>query len=56
MIRMIFELHRDASSFGFGAILVQCKSDLKLHPIFFERITPAESKYHSFELETLAII
>lgn len=52
------ELHCDASSIGFGAVLLQKKADRKLHPIFYfsKRTTSAESKYHSFELETLAII
>lgn len=52
------ELHCDASSLGFGSILLQRKSDGKLHPIFYfsKRTTDIESKYHSFELETLAII
>lgn len=52
------ELHCDASSIGFGAILLQRKSDKKLHPIYYfsKRTTETESKYHSFELETLAII
>jgi len=37
---------------------MQKKSDLKFHPIFYfsKRTTPTESKYHSFELETLAVI
>lgn len=52
------ELHCDASSHGFGAVLVQRKRDHKLHPIFYfsKRTTPSESKFHSFELEALAII
>lgn len=52
------ELHTDASSHGFGAILLQKQDDGKLHPISFysRRSTGAESRYHSFELETLAII
>lgn len=52
------ELHCDASSVGFGAILVQRKSDRKFHPVFYfsKKTTPSEAKYHSFELETLAII
>lgn len=52
------ELHCDASSLGFGAILMQQKADKKFHPIFYfsKRTTDVESKYHSFELETLAII
>lgn len=52
------ELHCDASSLGYGAILMQKKADRKFHPIFYfsKRTTPIESKYHSFELETLVII
>lgn len=52
------ELHCDASSLGFGSILLQKKQDGKFHPIFYfsKRTTETESKYHSFELETLAII
>lgn len=52
------ELHCDASAAGFGAILLQRKVDRKLHPVFYfsKRTTDNESKYHSFELETLAII
>lgn len=52
------ELHCDASAQGYGAILLQRQSDGKFHPIlyFSQRTTSTESKYHSFELETLAII
>lgn len=52
------ELHCDASSLGYGAILLQKKSDKLFHPIFYfsKRTTDAESRYHSFELETLAIV
>lgn len=52
------ELHCDASSHGFGSVLVQKQSDGKFHPIcyFSRRTTSAESKYHSFELEALAIV
>jgi len=54
------ELHCDAiaSSIGFGSILLQRKADGKLHPIFYFsiRTTDTESRYHSFELETLAVI
>ena len=54
----VTELHCDASALGFGAVLMQKKSDLKWHPIFYfsKRTTETESKYHSFELETLAIV
>lgn len=52
------ELHCDASATGFGAILLQRKSDRKLHPVFYfsKRTTDVESRYHSYELETLSII
>jgi len=52
------ELHCDASSAGFGAVLMQKKEDGKFHPVFYfsKRTTEVESRYHSFELETLAII
>jgi len=52
------ELHCDASSHGFGSILLQKQEDGKLHPIFFysHRTSDAESRYHSFELEMLAIV
>lgn len=52
------ELHCDASSLGYGAILMQRKIDLQFHPIFYfsKRTSDRECRYHSFELETLAII
>jgi transposase InsO family protein len=52
------ELHCDASANGFGSVLLQKQQDGKFHPIcyFSKRTTPAESKYHSFELEALAIV
>lgn len=52
------ELHCDASALGFGAVLLQRQLNGKFHPIaYFSRSTTAqESRYHSFELETLAII
>lgn len=52
------ELHCDASARGYGAVLLQRKADQKLHPIFYfsKRTTEVESRYHSYELETMAII
>lgn len=52
------ELHCDASSLGYGAILLQKKSDQQWHPCYYfsKRTADAESRYHSFELETLAIV
>lgn len=50
-------LHCDASAHGFGAILM-LKQNNKMHPVFYfsQRTTEVEAKYHSFELETLAIV
>lgn len=52
------ELHCDPSSLGFCAILMQRKADMKFHPVFYfsKRTTDTESRYHRFELETMAII
>lgn len=52
------ELHCDASALGYGAILLQRKADNQFHPVFYfsKKTTEAESRYHSFELETLAIV
>lgn len=52
------ELHCDASSHGYGSILFQKQPDNQFHPIFYysHRTTESESRYHSYELEMLAII
>lgn len=52
------ELYCDASGIGYRAILLQKQDDGAFHPIayFSKRTTEAETRYHSFELETLAII
>ena len=52
------QLHCDASSTGFGSILFQRQKDSSLHPISFysKRTTEAESRFHSYELEMLAIV
>jgi hypothetical protein len=52
------ELHCDASSLGFGLILLQKQSDNTFHPVFYfsQRTTSVQSRYHSYELEMLAII
>lgn len=51
------ELHTDASADGYGAVLLQ-KVDGKQHPVaFFSRRTSGpESRYCSYELETLAVV
>jgi len=52
------ELYCDASSQGFGAVLLQRKADGRFHPVFFfsKRTTEVKSRYHSYELKTLAIV
>lgn len=51
------ELHTDASSLGFGAILFQRheNNQLKVVSYFSKRTSKEEAKYHSYELETLAV-
>lgn len=51
------ELHTDASSTGLGAVLIQIQ-DGRQHVIAYMsmRTTEPESHYHSYELETLAIV
>jgi len=52
------ELHTDASAQDLGAILLQKQSDKAWSPIaYFSRPnSDTEKRYHSYELETLAII
>lgn len=50
------ELHTDASSIGYGAILLQkVNNQNRVVAYFSKRTTPTESKYCSYDLETLAI-
>lgn len=50
-------VYTDASSLGFGSVLVQI-IDGRQHAVAFMsmRTTDAESRYHSYELETLAVV
>ena len=53
------ELHTDASKDGYGAILLQLNpEDGKLHPVYYysKKTKDAETRYHSYELEFLAIV
>ena len=51
------ELHTDASSEGYGAILMHKVEDKnRVIEYYSKRTTPAESRYHSYELETLAVV
>lgn len=51
-------LHTDASSLGFGVILLQKQRNGGMAPIaYFSKVTSdTESKYHNYELEMLAIV
>lgn len=50
------ELHTDASAIGYGAILIQkVDNSSKVVAYFSKRTSPAESRYCSYDLETLAI-
>lgn len=50
------ELHTDASATGYGAILMQrVNGTNRVVAYFSRRTTIPESKYHSYELESLAI-
>lgn len=52
------EVHTDASSKGLGGILIQKQKNGDKQPVaYFSRVTSnAEKVYHSYELETLAVI
>lgn len=55
---LLTEVHTDASSIGYGAVLMQKKTDGTKHVVaYFSKATQgAESRYHSYELETLAVV
>lgn len=51
------QLHTDASKAGLGAVLLQrVNGDLKVVAYASRQTTEAEEKYHSFELEALAVV
>lgn len=52
------EIHTDACKLGIAGILLQKQSDDTLRPVmYFSRVTSKEeSMYHSYELETLAVV
>lgn len=51
------EVHTDASSLGYGAMLIQIENSRRKVICYFSlRTTEPESKYHSYELETLAVV
>lgn len=53
----VTEVRTDASSLGIAGILMQMQAE-RLHPVFFysRQTTDTEQKYHSYELETLAVV
>ena len=58
-IGMDMELYIDASTLGYGAILLQkYNEDDLFHSVYYSsgKTMPAESKYASCKLEVLAII
>lgn len=53
------KIHTDASKFGFGAVMFQKNQhDNLFHPVMYmsRKTKPCEEKYHSYELEVLAVI
>ncbi|GBP02650.1 Transposon Tf2-9 polyprotein [Eumeta japonica] len=55
----VTEIHTDASMHGYGAVLLQRDDeDQQLHPVEYmsRKTTMAEQKYHSYELEVLAVV
>ncbi|CAK1600031.1 unnamed protein product [Parnassius mnemosyne] len=52
------EIHTDACKSGIAGILLQKQTDNSLRPVmYFSRVTSKEeSMYHSYELETLAVV
>jgi hypothetical protein len=51
------EVHTDASALGVGAVLFQREHNLVRPVAYYSRRTTAcEAKYHSYDLETLAIV
>lgn len=53
------QLHTDTSSEGYGDILLQKNSDEEqFHPVYYwsSKTSDIEKKYHSYELEILAIV
>lgn len=56
--KLPFEVHTDVRAIGYGAVLFQIHdSGHKRVAAYFSRLTQgAEPNYHSYELETLAVI
>lgn len=56
--KLATEVHTDASSNGYGAVLLQIRPDGRKQVVaYFSKVTQgAERRYHSYELETLAVV
>lgn len=56
--KLATEVHTDASMIGYGAVLLQTHEDGKRHVVaYYSKATQgAEQRYHSYELETLAVV
>lgn len=52
------QLHYDASSLGYGSVLLQKQDDGYFHPVmyFSKRTTDVETRYHSYKLKCLCIV
>lgn len=52
------QVHTDASKDGLGAILLQEQVNGEFHPVVYasRRTSEYEERYHSYELETLAVV
>lgn len=52
------EFYTDASASGLGETVIQLQKDSQIHSVFYfsKCITEVEDRYHSYELETLAIV
>lgn len=52
------EIHTDASKEGVGAVLLQSQTGGHLKPVgyFSRQTTDTEARYHSYELEALAVV
>lgn len=55
---LLTEVHTDASSRGYGAVLLQTHGNNNKRVVgYFSKVTQgAEPRYHSYELETLAVV
>ncbi|KAJ3653992.1 hypothetical protein Zmor_013208 [Zophobas morio] len=52
------EVHTDASKWGIGGILLQRQRDGTVRPVLYysRQTTKEEQRYHSYELETMAVV